>query len=917
MHYRSLVSVTDKKHRSYWLSPVTCRVIGAHLQGLAKSMASLMLMFGLQVVLFATPAQGAEELTHQFKIPRQRADTALTALGQQGDTTVIFQYELVRDQITNQLQGEYSLSTAVAILLANTALSAKLDPAGHLIIIDAKFGNNQNRKGKREMNIKAKRSLLATVVSVFSAGGIGFAAAQDEPVMTKSVLDEIIVTASKRGAGTSIQDTAMAISAVGTDAIEKRGLVGMDDYLRSIPGVSFQDRGASQNSIVIRGVVSNPQTEEQSTVGVYFGETPVTGLGSTGNGNAAGNVDLKLVDIERIEVLRGPQGTLYGSGSMGGTVRVIPQSPNLGQMEGKLAMRYGQVGGQGSESTMVQGVLNIPLIDNEWAVRLVAYQFDNSGYINNVAASNTPAALTGAVALGGQARDLHEVGGDKYDGFRATTLWEPNSSLSVALGYVKQKIEQRGLSEVNLDLPGKFEQARLGVGQGGQDNEGLTNDIEIITADVKWDLRWGQLTSASSWLDYSASSDWDGSFALGLPATSSNSGGTDRIVQELRFESQLDGRLQFLAGLYYEKNQKDASSPILWSGDPVLEASVVGSIPFAGGPWTSLRHEIDQYQDVEQIAAFTEFSYNVSDQLSVSIGSRYFDYDQQYGSVQNGPFTGGEIRTSADNKDNGTTYKANVSFTPNDHNLIYAQWAEGFRLGEPQTPVGTCDPDQDGRIAFSGTELEVSDVVSPDDLESYELGFKTSFADKRVTMNAAIFRINWDRIPVTQTADCGASFEFNAGQSKAEGVELEVAAQVTEELQLHVTASYGESTLAEDAVNLGRKGDNLPGSADFNFSTALEYHFSFANMESFARIDYLYVDEYYHNIAEVGQASGGYEQINIKVGTSFQSIDLDLYVKNVTNADDFTWVETGFSALANRAYRLRPRTVGLNLAYRF
>ena len=228
-----------------------------------------------------------------------------------------------------------------------------------------------------------------------------------------------------------------------------------------------------------------------------------------------------------------------------------------------------------------------------------------------------------------------------------------------------------------------------------------------------------------------------------------------------------------------------------------------------------------------------------------------------------------------------------------------------------------CDANSDGLLDDVG--FAAPEGIDSDTSESFELGLKTSLADNRITLNAAVYRINWEGMPVSITLpSCNAVVTLNAGESISEGIELEGQASLSDNLLLNISASYGEATLAEDAANLGSKGDNLPGSADYNLSASLEYSFNLFDYEAFVRGDYSYVSEYYHNIAELGEASGDYSLINLTTGISFNHLELALFVNNLTNADDFTWVETLLgTAGANRAYRLRPRTLGLNLAYRF
>jgi outer membrane receptor protein involved in Fe transport len=165
---------------------------------------------------------------------------------------------------------------------------------------------------------------------------------------------------------------------------------------------------------------------------------------------------------------------------------------------------------------------------------------------------------------------------------------------------------------------------------------------------------------------------------------------------------------------------------------------------------------------------------------------------------------------------------------------------------------------------------------------------------------------------------CSSTVRLNAAESKSDGVELEVQARLTENFQLDFSVSYGEATLTEDAVNIGVKGDNLPGSADYNISVGMEYGFILAGYETFIRGDYAYIGEYYHNVAETGEASGGYGQLNLKTGISVNAFNIDLFVNNLTNQDDFTWVESVLEAFgSSRAYRLQPRTAGLNVSYQF
>ena len=748
--------------------------------------------------------------------------------------------------------------------------------------------------------MKSKKNLLASTIAFFVGSGMapGVFAQADEAAAQPSQIDEIIVTASKRSAGQSIQDTAMAISALSGDTIEKRGLVGMDDYLRSIPGVSMQDRGAGQNSIVIRGLATDPQIEA-STSSTYFGETPISDLGSASNTGSSGNADIKLVDIERIEVLRGPQGTLYGSGAMGGTVRVIPVAPNLTKLEGKLATRYSQTAEAGGDNTMMQAVLNVPVIEDTLAVRGVVYQFENSGFIDNVAASQPSARITNAVnTYGAIAEDRDDRGSDKYTGFRLTTLWKPSEELDITLVYLQQDIEQNGWPEVNLDLAGDYQHRRLNIDASGRSDEFLENDVELTNLVVNYDLGWGSLTSSSSWIDYNAitGADMPDAFLGGSPYLNDNAASGDVFVEELRLASDLEGPLQFVTGMYYEDRNSQLHTLWLWSGDPA-------QTPPAAQPYLI---KLDNITTTTQKAFFGELSYSISDGFAVTIGGRYFDYDRELDSSV--ILFGNSLWTNqlTPTDETGSNYKAVFNYTPNEDILFYAQWSEGFRLGN-------------GQLQHPGCTAIGKDITSieSDSTQNFEFGVKTAFADNRITLNASAYSIDWDDIPVFVNEN-GCPRNENAGKAKSQGIEIELQAQLTESLRWDMSASYVDATL-EETSSIGTAGDPLPGSADYNASVAIQYDFTLANYNSFARIDYAYIGEYYNNLTEIGTEAGGFGQANLSLGVDIDQLSVNLFANNLTNENGLTWVETNRAGFSddNSAYRIRPRTIGVNLSYQF
>ena len=502
---------------------------------------------------------------YAIDIPQSNADQALKTLAHQTGVQVLVPFDLVKAIDTRPISGNYSVMTALAVLLYNTGLSGILTDSGVITISlnGSEYESNQNGKGK-SMNITnstKRKTLLAGLVGVFAAGGMTQAVAQGGEAATgQSAIDEIIVTANKREQ--SLQDTAMSISVLSQETIGKKNLVGMNDYLRTLPGVNMIDYGVGQNAIIIRGVSADPQLEgfnTGTTVGVYFGEAPVSGY-------ALGNTsDIKLVDIERVEVLKGPQGTLYGSGSLAGTVRNIPVAPKIDDFEGRISIGLSDTNGTGDMNSEVKGVLNLPLVDDRLAMRLVAYRYENDGYIDNIAGSDSQTVANAlSVNASHLAVDEDDVGASGYDGFRISTLFQVTEDLSVSLSYLNQDLEQQGLPESNLDL-GRFKQARLRLGDVIGGRERLANGIEVVNFHIEYDLSWASLISSSSWLEEELHRHRDiGSFFGGIPFPQVTGSNAEVFAEELRLSSRLDGPVQFVAGLYYEDSDTSFTELSYW-----------------------------------------------------------------------------------------------------------------------------------------------------------------------------------------------------------------------------------------------------------------------------------------------------------------------------------------------------------------
>lgn len=725
--------------------------------------------------------------------------------------------------------------------------------------------------------------------------GSGTAVRDDTPPEGWQI-EELVITANKRSQ--AVQDVAMSVSTVEHSQLQARALVSMEDYLSAIPGVNQIDRGVGRNSIVMRGVAADPVFED-STVGVYFDEVPLTGRAYFGS------ADLKLVDMERIEVLKGPQGTLYGAGSLAGTLRNIPVEPNLNALSGSITAGYSDMAGAGSGSTKLTGILNMPIVDNELAIRATGYRFDNSGYIKNTAA-DSPDTLARAQRYGVEelAVNDNDVGRSEYRGGRLRLLWEPNDEFSVTGNYVTQDLQQHGFPEMRLDLDG-YTQARLQLIAPIGGGEQLLDDFKLTNVTVRYDWEWAYLLSSTSFFKEQAQRNTVLSPFQVIPFAQASKRDARVFIEELRLVSSLDGSLQWLAGLYYEDNRRTDKVVSYLALEPVNNTPTPSIL--ALGYWGQTR--------IKQTAMFGDISYELSDQIQFTFGGRFYHFERGDVTRSQGALLAGgqEIRSDYGGSEPGINVSANVQFTPSDNELYYLQYSEGFRLGVPQTlvPVSRCDVDNDGVLDGTNVPIDTSRSES-DNLESTELGLKLTGLDRRLTFNAAVYYNNWSGIAVTVNGLCGFFITVNAGDAVTQGFDGELSINITPKLKVHFGASVVDARLTKNSQILSAsRGTRLAGSPRYSANTALQYDFDILAKKGFIRVDYSYVGGFYASLTQRTNRLGNYHLFNIKSGIRFEQLSFEFYLNNASNSERLIWANDSL------AYPLKPRTVGMNIKYQF
>lgn len=830
-------------------------------------------------VSMAASAVKAEEERRYYDIQAEGVGEALQAFAAQTNTEILFASAIVKGKRSKSITGQYTQDEALKEILMGTGLKVS-KTEDNIYLVQTSAGQSTSAaesEGDRITESKTIKKLQS----------------DSKP---KRLMEEVFVTANKRVQ--NINEAALSITALSAEDIQQKNLVSLSDYLSAVPGVTIADQGVGRNRVVIRGIGIN--ATEQSTVTTYLDEVPLTNTLRFST-----STDMKLVDIERVEVLRGPQGTLYGSGAMGGAVRYISNKPNVSESEGKLTLGYGASARSNDNSNKAVGVFNVPLVQDRLALRVVGYHFENAGFTKLVRdpqieslASNTGTTI----AL----RD--DVGGQTYTGGRASLLWEATEELNISLMLATQKLEEDGRKDIKVSN-GNYTHVGLSEGREFKDDE-----FDVASLSVEYDFGWATLFSTTSSSEGLTRDRADLGKGGGLAAAQTSKFEKEGFVQEIRLSSKLNGSLQFIGGLYYEDMDFKSSRPAEWYGS--LES--FNAIPSLGD--NPLFFTQDITHNAEQLATFGEVSYALNDQWEITLGGRWSEYErsdktlQSFAGVSNDP-------VNLDTEEDDTTFKINTSYTPNDETLIYLQWAQGFRIGSGQaTPArGLCDVDNNGLLDFTNTPIDPGPIES-DFTNNFEIGGKFTFFEDRLSINAAIYRINWEDIPIViretsssqpgSTCPSGSSVTVNGGEARSEGIELDTRYSIFPNLQVGLSAAYMDAEFRDDTIST--KGDRLPTSPRFNGNLSIKYDFDIAGYNSYLRTDYNFVGTFYNDIARSFPESGGYEKLNLKAGIEIDNFTVEVYGTNLTNADDLTFVVND-----TFGYRLDPRTFGIDVGYQF
>ncbi|MEM6680868.1 MAG: TonB-dependent receptor [Pseudomonadota bacterium] len=716
----------------------------------------------------------------------------------------------------------------------------------------------------------------------------GNAAAQGNAVGEDALeIDEIFVTATRREE--SIQDIGISVSALSQDDLINTGVETFFDFATDIPNLSFGftgDGALGARGVAIRGVGGS------QTTGFYIDDVPIID-----------SLNPRILDIERIEILRGPQGTLFGARSMGGLIRLVTAQPDTEVIEG-----YGHAGvsftEEGGANYIADGAINMPLVEDRLAIRISAfYQYDEGIFEKGFGGpiDQPPVSI------------VENIDDQTSYGGQIALRWEATENLTITPRILYQYVEIDGFPFADL-TPGNFLQRQIFDRQ-----EGGTDEWYVASLVGEYRADWGTIVSTTSYTDRFVSETEDSSNAFNLffgglfpepvPAPITRDTGLERFVHETRFASTFGGRFQVNTGFFYA-DSTDAPFRYLWTGE--------GTAATFANP-NDIFFTFGRTRTEREISVFGEVSYDILSNLQATIGARYFDNKTTIDQNQTGVF--GPSALIADQAEDGINLKFLVEYEPTADLLFYGSASEGYRIGGSNFDlIDTCDAE----LAQLGIDRETTNTFDSDSLWTYELGGKASLADGRVTMNAAAFRTRWNDRQTTVLLQCGQGFTANVGQATIDGFEIELAVEPIEGLSFGVNAGYNDARITDAGQGTGQQeGDPIFQVPDWTFAANAGYVWrSFDDYDGFVRAEFSHIGDSFSATNDTAnpRLRPSYNILDARIGFQNDRYMFTLYAKNLTNEIANLGDNRSIGIEVNNLQRIvinRPRTIGMEVRASF
>ena len=779
-------------------------------------------------------------------------------------------------------------------------------------------------------------------------------------------LEEIVVTARKFGAE-RLQDVPITVTAITADTLRDMQVLDFEDFAYQVPGLTFLDTGPGQRRYVMRGI----QSAGQQQVAVYYDEVPLPGIQSSTSNSGSQTTDLKLFDMERIEALRGPQGTTFGANSQSGTMRFITAKPDLEGFSATLGGQLGQTSHSNDYNWSGHGVVNLPLSDT-LGMRMVAYNVEDAGWLeNNRCRPVNPAEDPRDPGVELACLNLQDFNYVDTRGFRANFLWRPSDVLEINAQYWWQDrylagdnryhpydtYDERGVSDNgDKDSVSGFTHFHTGeflVGDYAQTFKPDEQNIFSITGDL--DLGFATLTATASRyerdFEFKFDSTWIITFLYQNNSSESFNFFTERAdliyaltdqrqsleqnAFEVRLTSAGDSALQWVGGVFSRERNSVFQSfvPVINSDGLTYDPGTPYTIPPTSEPGAGIpgchpcvfARFADK--DITESAVFADASYQLSDEWELGIGIRWFQVEQfeigdtvfNFAAFAPNPPDGRTDELEID--DDEITTRAVLRWQPNEELTVYGTRSEGYRLGGTNNPGIINNP--------ASAEAGVPPLFEADKVTSYEIGVKSQWMGGAVQWNNSAFFMTWENLQVAGRDPTGAfGFIGNAGEAEVNGVETEFIGRLGNVDLTAALTFLGKRELTEDQVSdsvvaPGKAGDKIPEIPEMTASFMAQYNFQppIAGWDAFVRVEGSHKGSSWTELrpdAGANRFKDSFQLFNARLGFSNQErgLDLQLFLENI--ADEQPDIAIGVGG-GQPTYKItsRPRTIGLAVTQAF
>jgi outer membrane receptor protein involved in Fe transport len=810
----------------------------------------------------------ADDSSRHFEINTKPLAGALMEFGVQSGLTVVAPTTLTAGKNASAVRGEFTPTEALGRLLKGSGLTFARAADGTIAI----------------------QAISASGPVQASAGESGLA---KDLTKDQDQLAEVIVTAQKRSE--SLLKVAAPVTALQSTDLARQGDVRLADYAATVPGLNLISSQPGQTVVIIRGITTGFGAAIAATTATYIDDSP---YGSS-TANALGSfttIDLDPATLQRVEVLRGPQGTLYGASAMGGLIKYVTTPPSLTEYGGRVELDGSSVDG-GGQGYGVRAMWTGPLVMDKLGVTINAFDRLDPGYIDD------------------PHRNMKNVNNSRVDGGRLAVLWQPTDQFSAELSVLVQDSVTNGTSDVDVNsnltpIYGKYQQVRYG-------NENWDLDSTHYSLRANYDFGWAALTSITSYQTQKArwSTDFSNRFGpllsgiIGVP----NLGVFDnvsvddhKITQEIRLASPDSDKLEWLGGLFFT-HEKSVQPEEFQNPFSTLTGLTV---PVPGGIFTDPNH--DSYKEY---AGYADLTYHLTSKFKILAGLRFTSDSESnvtpFSGLLNGPPSVAITTTSSQT----ATYLVSPSYNFDDRNMIYVRVASGFRPGGPTGLTTTS--------VYAGAPA----TYGPDTLTNYEVGYKASFPEQRMTIDVSGFDIEWKNIQVLSEIG-GFLITGNGGDARSAGAELAWTWKPITGLSLSANAAYTDAYLTADAPGISAKaGDKLPDVPRFSANLAVDYDFPLTTeVKGFVGGNYQYQGARLMDFVS-GMPAGyertsmpAYDTVNLHAGLSRGGLTVEAFIKNVGDSYGLTRiaseVQNGYGPPLAAAV-IQPRTVGVSISNKF